>query len=74
MPRAKAPPPPPPATYINCGASIYRPERKGCVWWGGIEREKEEEEEEDEVVHRALQQQKASVSSGVITGAGQNFN
>lgn len=31
-------------------------------------------EREEEAVHRALQQQKASVSSGVITEAGQNFN
>lgn len=49
--------------YINGGASIWGPERSG----GEIERE-------EEVVHRALQQQKASVSSGVITEAGQNFN
>lgn len=55
--------------YINGGASIWGPEREG----GGIERE-EEEEKKEEVVHRALQQQKASVSSGVITEAGQNFN
>lgn len=50
--------------YINGGASIWGPERSGG---GEIERE-------EEVVHRALQQQKASVSSGVITEAGQNFN
>lgn len=47
--------------YIYGGASIWGPEG------GGVERE-------EEAVHRALQQQKASVSSGVITEAGQNFN
>lgn len=50
--------------YIYGGASIWGPERKG----------REIERVEEEVVHRALQQQKASVSSGVITEAGQNFN
>lgn len=48
--------------YIYGGASIWGPEGGG----GG--------EREEEAVHRALQQQKASVSSGVITEAGQNFN
>lgn len=48
--------------YTNGGARNWGLERKGA------------EIEGEEVVHRALQQQKASVSSGVITEADQNFN
>lgn len=35
---------------------------------------KRKEQRREEVAHRALQQEKASVSSGVITEPGQNFN